>query len=182
MLTDFAEAGHAKCAEYYPRSETIDCSQLHGDFQVTLEKRDITENCTTSFLVIKDMERNLRRDVVHFWYHSWPDKGVPVTAKPTVEFLTKSRKFTKEVTPVVVHCSPGTGRSGTLVACDIAIKELEINQKVDIPRLVLRLRQDRAGCVQTREQYLHIYDAIHHYISRYPLVNKDEVIGSVPTT
>ncbi|OXA63287.1 Tyrosine-protein phosphatase non-receptor type 7 [Folsomia candida] len=180
MLTDFAEAGHSKCAEYYPRSETIDCSQLHGDFQVTLEKRDATDNCITSYIVIKDMERNLRRDVIHLWYHSWPDKGVPPTAK-TVDFLLKSRKFTKEPTPVVVHCSPGTGRSGTIVACDIAMKEFELQQKgtADIPRLVGRLRQDRAGSVQTKEQYLHIYETLHYYATRYAATQM-EPIGAVP--
>lgn len=58
----------------------------------------VSANCGS-----QDMERNLRRDVIHLWYHSWPDKGVPPTAK-TVDFLLKSRKFTKEPTPVVVHC------------------------------------------------------------------------------
>jgi protein tyrosine phosphatase len=38
------------------------------------------------------------------WYHSWPDKGVPPNGKPTADFLLKARKFTKEPTPVLVHC------------------------------------------------------------------------------
>ncbi|ODM98705.1 Tyrosine-protein phosphatase non-receptor type 7, partial [Orchesella cincta] len=165
-LTDFAEGGIAKCAEYYPRSETIDCSQLHGDYQITLEKRDISDNCITSYLVLKDMERNLRRDVVHFWYHSWPEKGVPASPKMTIDFLNRSRKFTKEPTPVLVHCSPGTGRSGAIVACDIAMKEYDTQNKVDIPRLVNKIRQDRAGAVQTKEQYVHIYGVLHAHASR----------------
>jgi protein tyrosine phosphatase len=175
MLTDFAEAGIPKCAEYYPRSETLDCSQLHGDFQVTLEKRDVTENCITSNLVIKDMERSLRRDVVHLWYHSWPEKGVPALPKHTADFLIKSRKFTKEPCPVVVHCSPGTGRSGTLVACDIAMKELESLHVVDIPQIVKKLRQDRAGCVQTKEQYKHIYEVLQYYASKLSNTQLDSV-------
>lgn len=112
------------------------------------------------------MERNLRRDVVHFWYHSWPEKGVPASPKMTIDFLNRSKKFTKEPTPVLVHCSPGTGRSGTVVACDIAMKEYDTQNKVDVPRIVMKVRQDRAGAVQTKEQYIHIYQVIHSYVSR----------------
>jgi protein tyrosine phosphatase len=65
------------------------------------------------------------------------------------------------------------------VACDIAMKEFELQQKVDIPRIVLRLRQDRAACVQTKEQYLHIYEALHYFSTRYA-ATKMEPIGSVP--
>ena len=64
-------------------------------------------------------------------------------------------------------CSPGTGRSGTIVACDIGIKELEVQRKVDIPQIVKRIRQDRAGAVQTKDQYKHIYEVINHYASKH---------------
>jgi len=53
-----------------------------------------------------------------------------------------------------------------VAACDIGMKELETEHSVDIPRLVLRLRQDRAGCVQTRDQYIHIYQVLHYYATK----------------
>lgn len=62
-----------------------------------------------------------------------------------------------EVNPVVVHCSPGTGRTGAVITCDIAIRDFEQTRQVDIPKIVYKIRRDRAGAVQTKEQYSFIY-------------------------
>lgn len=59
--------------------------------------------------------------------------------------------------PIVVHCSPGTGRTGTLIALDLGIRQYEITRTVDVPRVVYTIRRDRAGAVQTKEQYAFIY-------------------------
>lgn len=62
-----------------------------------------------------------------------------------------------ENSPVVVHCSPGTGRTGVVIACDIAIREFEQTRLVDVPRIVYKIRRDRASAVQTKEQFAFIY-------------------------
>lgn len=60
--------------------------------------------------------------------------------------------------PLTVHCSPGTGRTGTIISCDIAIRSLEQPARmVDIPQIVYFVRRGRASAVQTREQYEFIY-------------------------
>lgn len=61
-----------------------------------------------------------------------------------------------------VHClaslhSPGTGRTGTLLASDIVMKQFEEHRTIDVPRTVYAIRRDRAGAVQTKEQYAFIY-------------------------
>ena len=61
--------------------------------------------------------------------------------------------------PAVVHCSSGIGRTGVLLACDIGMQGLlQGDPKVDVLRIVSTLRQDRAGMVQTREQYRFIHE------------------------
>ncbi len=56
--------------------------------------------------------------------------------------------------PAVVHCSAGIGRTGLLIALDIGLRALNAGDgKLDILRIVSTARQDRAGCVQTRDQY-----------------------------
>lgn len=62
-----------------------------------------------------------------------------------------------ETSPVVVHCSPGTGRTGVLIACDIGIRDFEQSRLVDVPMIVYKIRRDRAGAVQTKDQYAFIY-------------------------
>ena len=71
--------------------------------------------------------------------------------------MYQSNGIKLESGPVVVHCSPGTGRTGTVITCDIAIQEFETTRHVDIPKIVSKIRRDRAGCVQTKEQYTFIY-------------------------
>lgn len=68
-----------------------------------------------------------------------------------------------EVNPVVVHCSPGTGRTGVVIACDIAIREFEQTRLVDVPKIVYKIRRDRASAVQTKEQYTFIYKVCYSY-------------------
>lgn len=61
--------------------------------------------------------------------------------------------------PAVVHCSSGIGRTGVLLACDIGMQGLfRGDPKIDVLRIVSTLRQDRAGMVQTREQYRFIHE------------------------
>ena len=60
--------------------------------------------------------------------------------------------------PAVVHCSAGIGRTGVLIAVDIGIQGiLQGDPKIDILRVVSTMRQDRAGMVQTRDQYRFVH-------------------------
>jgi len=104
------------------------------------------------------METNLWREVTHLWYFGWPSTGVPEEANSVIAFIIEARAFMKSNSgPSVVHCSPGTGRTGTVIATDLCIREFEKSRVVDIPKVVHQLRRDRAGAVQTKEQYLFIY-------------------------
>lgn len=69
---------------------------------------------------------------------------------------TRSAK-NQELSPIVVHCSPGTGRTGTVIACDIAIREFELTRQIDIPKICYKIRRDRASAIQTKDQYMFIY-------------------------
>lgn len=67
------------------------------------------------------------RDITHLWYSSWPATGVPEDGKTIVSLLMEARKgqSKEHKSPMVVHCSPGTGRTGAVLAilsvCDILI-------------------------------------------------------------
>lgn len=69
--------------------------------------------------------------------------------------------------PLTVHCSPGTGRTGTIIACDIAIRSLEMPKRaVDIPQIVYYVRHGRASAVRTKEQYEFIYKVANMYATK----------------
>ncbi|XP_066147294.1 uncharacterized protein [Euwallacea fornicatus] len=185
MLTHLVENGLEKCVDYLPLSEVLECSRMFGDFQVTLKRREVKEKYIISGLQLKNMVSNSWREVMHFWYLGWPDKGVPMEANSLIAFIIEARSYMKSGTsdnknnnrlqngvtqtdhnPVIIHCSPGTGRTGVVIASDIAIREFEKTRLVDIPKIVHKIRRDRANAVQTKEQYIFIYKVVSLYAAK----------------
>ncbi|KAL6263148.1 hypothetical protein P5V15_005948 [Pogonomyrmex californicus] len=166
MLTDLVENEVEKCTEYIPPSEVTDCHRLYGDFQVTLKKRETKEKYAISTLHLKNLENNTFREVFHIWY-LWPVSGVQSDGAGLIAVLLEARALQRGGPgPIVVHCSPGTGRTGTLIALDLGIRQYEITRTVDVPRVVYTIRRDRAGAVQTKEQYAFIYKALNLYATK----------------
>jgi protein tyrosine phosphatase len=94
------------------------------------------------------------------WYVSWPYQGVPNEPSAVIALLIEARSYIKgkeHEAPIVVHCSPGTGRTGAIICIDMCIRDFEVNRTVDIPKCVYNIRKDRAGSVQTKDQYAFIY-------------------------
>ncbi|XP_053982846.1 mucin-5AC isoform X1 [Hylaeus volcanicus] len=166
MLTDLVENGVEKCTEYIPPSEISDCHRLYGDFQVTLKKRETKEKYAISTLHLKNLENNTFRELYHIWY-LWPVNGIQSDGAGLIAVLLEARALQRGGPgPIVVHCSPGTGRTGTLIALDLGIRQYEITRTVDVPRVVYTIRRDRAGAVQTKEQYAFIYKALNLYATK----------------
>ncbi|XP_054286262.1 proteoglycan 4 isoform X2 [Macrosteles quadrilineatus] len=167
MLTALNENGVEKCADYLPQLEITDCHRMFGDFQVTLKKHEVREKYIISSLQLKNLETNLWREVTHLWYVSWPAQGVPDDCSSMIAFLIEARSYMRGAQgPTVVHCSPGTGRTGTVIAIDLCIRDFETLRSVDIPKTVYALRRDRAGCVQTKDQYSFIYQVLNLYATK----------------
>jgi protein-tyrosine phosphatase len=92
------------------------------------------------------------RIVTHFNYLGWPDFGVPSSIEDLLFLLSNIRSI-PSVSPLVVHCSAGVGRTGTFIVIDILIN----TSLRDPAYIVYRIRQDREGMVQTGGQYGYIY-------------------------
>ena len=59
--------------------------------------------------------------------------------------------------------SPGTGRSGVLIALDISMVSYEESGAMNILNTVHEMRADRGGMVQTSQQYHYIYTVAYEY-------------------
>ncbi|XP_041358288.1 receptor-type tyrosine-protein phosphatase alpha-like [Gigantopelta aegis] len=55
--------------------------------------------------------------------------------------------------PVLVHCSAGIGRTGTYIAIDILLEQMEKTNRIDVSKVMFNMRDQRKGMVQTNEQY-----------------------------
>ncbi|XP_062712095.1 phosphatidylinositol phosphatase PTPRQ [Aedes albopictus] len=162
MLTQTVENDRIKCYQYFPR------------FNQTLRFRDVAVKCTQEinmsfyqkrlFLVSRD---NLTRPVFHYHFLAWPDHGCPDSASDLIRFIKIIRSERKNLAlPVVVHCSAGVGRTGTLIALDIILQRIQQEKKINIYETVKQLRSQRVKMVQTSEQYAFLYHACLEHTTR----------------
>lgn len=92
------------------------------------------------------------------------------------DFYSKCSRQMNIVSQILSRCSsrPGTGRTGTLIAVDLCMRMYEDRRRVDIQNCVHKLRSERAGAVQTKEQYTLIYEvcvisSLPHPVAYLPL-------------
>eukprot|EP00116_Pleurobrachia_bachei_P004470 sb/3464732/ len=98
----------------------------------------------------------------------WSDSKKTTFGDHTIECLGivtfpdyKVRKLSiTQVGPVVVHCSAGVGRTGTVISLQLQMENIRMNRHVNIYDTVLQLRMGRRLMVQTESQYGMIYRCV----------------------
>ncbi len=142
-------------------------------------------DCTSS----ENMEATFKEEsriIHHYFFQAWPDHDVPKTAddqKALLELIHASRfrinqsterggndgEHTQTLAPRIVHCSAGVGRTGTFIALDYFLQELEegkLDKYVADPEadpifdIVKQMRHQRTYMVQKHSQYALIYQIL----------------------
>lgn len=62
--------------------------------------------------------------------------------------------------PIIIHCSSGTGRTGTFIALDYLLTEGTETGTVDVEGCIRALREQRAYAVQSSDEYVFLHDAL----------------------
>ncbi|XP_032668444.1 phosphatidylinositol phosphatase PTPRQ isoform X2 [Odontomachus brunneus] len=156
MLTQLIEKGKEKCHQYYPTiRETFRYENMTIRCTSELDFRTYTQRT----LVLQ--KENKKRSIIQLHFKDWPDHDVPEDFDPMINFCQIMRRnITANKGFVVVHCSAGIGRTGTLIAIDILLQHLRDNRKLDVFGTVYRLRHQRINMVQRESQYAYIYNCI----------------------
>uniref|UniRef100_A0A673LVV5 protein-tyrosine-phosphatase n=1 Tax=Sinocyclocheilus rhinocerous TaxID=307959 RepID=A0A673LVV5_9TELE len=92
------------------------------------------------------------RTVRHFHFTAWPDHGVPTGTEELIQFRGRIRQHVESsfsAGPTIVHCSAGVGRTGTLIALDVLLQQLDKEKAVGISAFVQQMRLSRPLMVQT---------------------------------
>ncbi|KAJ8287788.1 hypothetical protein COCON_G00004470 [Conger conger] len=168
MTTREVEKGRNKCVPYWPELEG---SKEAGRYMVKcLEEKDCTDY-KIRILKISSLEQTeLSRKIWHYQYLSWPDHGVPQDAGGVLSFMTQVNSRQMEFPnagPMIVHCSAGIGRTGTIVVIDMLVETIDakgLDCDIDIQKSIQMVREQRSGMVQTEAQYKFIYLAVSQYI------------------
>ncbi|XP_043915147.1 receptor-type tyrosine-protein phosphatase H [Protopterus annectens] len=180
MLTNCMETGKVKCEHYWPLDYTP-CT--YGDITVTITSETILPEWTVRHFTIKQENDSQTHTVRHFHFTAWPDHGVPDNTSGVIQFRHLVRNFLNESPkkgPTVVHCSAGVGRTGTLIALDYLLQQMEKEKVVSVYDIVYKMRMNRPSMVQTESQYIFLnqclYDIINPEIHENIYENQQELI------
>lgn len=160
MVTNCTEGGRTKCEQYWPLDYTP-C--LYGHLLVTVRSEKRETNWTLREFVVKSRDTSEERPVKHFHFTAWPDHGVPEGTEALIQFrgLVRQHIVSQENSgPTVVHCSAGVGRTGTIIALDVMLQQLEREKAVGIAAFVHKMRLSRPLMVQTESQYIFLHQCI----------------------
>lgn len=109
----------------------------------------------------------------HIHYENWPDLKAPAEDlfQELLQLLSDQNS-----SPILVHCSAGMGRAGTLVTTDSLLREakklsVSSSLRVNIPKRIVDLRMQRKGIVSTRVQLEAVYHAVAAGIARQGLIS-----------
>ncbi|KAF2076255.1 hypothetical protein CYY_002433 [Polysphondylium violaceum] len=164
MLTNIVENGMKKCDQYWPKlDDTI-------KYDLFIVKNVKEENIDNIFIkrefLVQNTKTNENRIIYQLHYIAWPDHGVPSSFKEFISFVNHLDNITN-TGPIIVHCSAGIGRSGTLCVIKHIMDELKNGASVNtlsIKNVVLNMRKERIGVVQTFGQYEFCFNVIDQVV------------------
>ncbi|KAJ4412674.1 hypothetical protein N0V91_000436 [Didymella pomorum] len=194
MVTRTHEQGREKCYPYYPRSTSEPVLRVneHDEFgdglihDLRLKELSHDEEARTE---VREIEMTTEdggesRQIWHLLFEGWPDFSVPEgqdkAALLKMVELSRQKNSNNATNPRIVHCSAGIGRSGTFIALDWLIQELEegsLDELSDdddpITKVIELLRDQRPMMVQSKQQFIFIYDTLRErwrerWIAQHP--------------
>jgi len=168
MLTKEVENDRVKCTHYWPQEPGEAFTFSAMKVVLNKEKRSFEDKLAERTLTLTYFPENASKKIKHFQYTEWPDHGLPESAAAFREILHRVDKVRLRKTPIVVHCSAGIGRTGTFCTVHSTLEKMNQHraEKPDEPpefnvlQTVLRMREQRVGMVQTKEQYVFCYKAL----------------------
>uniref|UniRef100_A0AC34GV53 Protein tyrosine phosphatase n=1 Tax=Panagrolaimus sp. ES5 TaxID=591445 RepID=A0AC34GV53_9BILA len=159
MLCKTVENGKPKCAQYWPL--TVGDTKQYGTVSVTNlkiatpEKEHVFESSVLQVSVGTETYQIIQ----HRWIN-WPDFGVPDSGMGMLRLL----RIVRDSKKVLIHCSAGVGRTGTVMAVEVCLRNLLEGKDVSPIEVLKDLRSQRAGSIQTENQYLFVHKTIFEYM------------------
>ncbi|KAK5977322.1 Protein-tyrosine phosphatase receptor/non-receptor type domain [Trichostrongylus colubriformis] len=169
MLCNFIEQSSKKSAPYVPL--TMEESPFNFDGVIVRFRRqehfrfpiNTKVNVRVTHLEVR-VPGESPHATTHYHWQDWPDRGVPEADLAPICLLAKIRNTSA---PIIVHCSAGIGRTGSIVLIEHALELLGTHETLgDIRSLLLALRKQRNNSIQTEHQYLYVHQVLLIYLKK----------------
>ncbi|XP_059809464.1 receptor-type tyrosine-protein phosphatase H-like isoform X3 [Hypanus sabinus] len=165
MLTKCAEQNQSKCEQYWPKD---DKTEAYGDVTVNVISVNLCSAWTTRKFNIEKAGSSESRRVTQFHFTSWPNQNVPKTTENLLQFhgMIWNHLNRSQGGIPVVHCSSGSGRTGTFIALVYLLQQVEKEEVVDVHGVVSKIRMNRSCMVQSEALYIFLHQCILDTIER----------------
>uniref|UniRef100_A0A4X2M3V4 Tyrosine-protein phosphatase non-receptor type 13 n=1 Tax=Vombatus ursinus TaxID=29139 RepID=A0A4X2M3V4_VOMUR len=119
MMTQEVEGEKIKCQRYWPDilGKTI---MVNDRLRLALVRVQQLTGFIVRALELQDIHTGEVRCVSHLNFTAWPDHDTPSQPDDLLMFISYMRHVHKSG-PIVIHCSAGIGRSGTLICIDVVL-------------------------------------------------------------
>ncbi|WKX93310.1 hypothetical protein Q1695_010953 [Nippostrongylus brasiliensis] len=168
MLCNFVEMNVRKCADYYPTAPGS-CMEF-DNIRVICKKQDFFPFTIETKVQVRMTHLDVIAcggppfSCIHYHWQDWPDRGVPEADLTPVALLSKLKNTAG---PIVVHCSAGIGRTGSIVLIQHAMELLHRPAPLlEMKDYLIELRKQRNNSVQTEQQYLYVHQVLLQYLNR----------------
>lgn len=189
MLTQTFEGGREKCSQYFPldlnqpamalsaeESDPFVSDESDGQEdagivgKVTLLETTFDPKAHSEIRKLELTIGSESKIVWHFLFAGWADYSKPEgdDRQALLELITLSASKCSTDNPRVVHCSAGVGRTGTFIALDHLLRELESGQLLRVTdsetdpvfETVNQMREQRMMMVYNEMQMQFIYEVL----------------------
>ena len=192
MLTPTEESGREKCYQYFPLDAKTSPFKIQSSGEDDANEGEISYLESASATGPNTVARKLNltfgseaKTVWHLLFTAFPDFGVPED-EDRAELLElvklSAEKNVSSSNPRIIHCSAGVGRSGTFIALEFLLAQLESgavkeagNGEDMIHDVVHRLREQRMMMVQMENQFQFLYDVLREEFEK-----KLQIASSIP--
>ncbi|KAK5983817.1 Tyrosine-protein phosphatase [Trichostrongylus colubriformis] len=170
MLCKLVEMNKVKCERYWPAE--IGQSLLFGCYEITL---DAVETFADDEYLLRRLRMTNHksgefRAIHQLHYKEWPDHGCPSGESQLINMIENMAELHEKTNaPILVHCSAGVGRTGTIISVNYIRELIKSSQleSLDLFELVMSLRKQRSSMVQTQDQYQFVHRCVAYYCRRH---------------
>ena len=181
MLSSRLEEAEGRNAIYWPNE--IDKPFKFDNIKINFIER---EELIPDAVDLKKFKINNDLEVIQMHILCWQDHGMPNDPNLSndifyqmINYIKKQREENNKA-PIVVHCSAGVGRTGTVIAIYIILYCLEYLKKLgkslimNVFNVVRKLREQRYSLVTDTDQYQFIYDFALDWIKKNYMNNNND--------